>query len=69
MIRPNLLDEILHLPPEERMRLVEDVWDSLVTSTDKLPVPDWHVAELDARLADPEEQATISLEELKDRLR
>jgi putative addiction module component (TIGR02574 family) len=66
MIRPSLLDEILHLPPAERLRLV---WDSLATSTADVPVPDWHRAELDERLADPAEQATISLDELKTRLR
>lgn len=69
MIRPSLLHEILHLPPAERLRLVEDVWDSLATSTVDVPVPEWHRAELDERLADPAEQATISLDELKGRLR
>ena len=67
MIRPSLLDEILHLPAAERLRLVEDVWDSLAASTDDVPVPEWHRAELDDRLADPTEQATISVEELKAR--
>ena len=27
-----LLDEILKLPPAERLRLIEDAWDSLVAS-------------------------------------
>ena len=69
MIRPSLLDEILHLPPAERLRLVEDVWDSLAASTSDVPVPDWHRAELDARLADPAENATISTADLKAHLR
>lgn len=69
MIRPALLNEILHLPAAERLRLVEDVWDSLAASTSDVPVPDWHRAELDARLADPSEQPTISVADLKDRLR
>ncbi|MFY7922098.1 MAG: addiction module protein [Gemmatimonas sp.] len=69
MIRPALLEEVLHLPAAERLRLVEDVWDSLVASAEEIPVPDWHRAELEARLADPAEQATISLQQLKDRLR
>ena len=69
MTRPALLDEILHLPPAERLRLVEDIWDSLAASTANVPVPDWHRAELDQRLADPAEQATISLDDLKARLR
>lgn len=69
MIRSSLLDEILHLPPADRLRLVEDVWDSLAASTSDVPVPDWHRAELDARLADPAENATISAADLKARLR
>ena len=69
MIRPSLLEEILHLPPAERLRLVENVWDSLTRSTTDVPVPEWHRAELDERLADPAEQATISADDLKDRLR
>lgn len=69
MIRPALLEEILHLSAAERLRLVEDVWDSLSTSTTEVPVPDWHIAELEERLADPGEQATISLDQLKERLR
>ncbi len=69
MIRPALLEEVLQLPAAERLRLVEDVWDSLVASAEEIPVPDWHRAELEARLADPAEQATISLQQLRDRLR
>ena len=69
MSRPALLAEILDLPTAERLRLVEDIWDSLATSMDQLPVPDWHREELDHRLADPAEQATISVDELKARLR
>jgi putative addiction module component (TIGR02574 family) len=69
MIRPSLLDEILHLPPADRLRLVEDVWDSLTAATTDVPVPDWHRVELDARLADPAEAATLSADDLKRRLR
>jgi putative addiction module component (TIGR02574 family) len=57
------------LPTAERLRLVEDIRDSLATSVTNLPVPDWHREELDRRLADPNEQATISLDEMKARLR
>lgn len=69
MIRPSLLDEILHLPPADRLQLVEEVWDSLAASTSDVPVPDWHRPELDARLVDPAETATISADDLKARLR
>ena len=69
MSRPALLTEILDLPAAERLRLVEDIWDSLATSVTDLPVPEWHREELDKRLADPSEQATVSVDELKARLR
>jgi putative addiction module component (TIGR02574 family) len=69
MIRPSLLDEILRLSAADRLRLVEEVWDSLTASTADVPVPEWHRTELDARLADPAEQATISADDLKRRLR
>lgn len=64
-----LLEEILRLPPDERLRLVEDIWDSLAQTPEKLPVPEWHRAELDRRLADRSEQATIGWSELRSRLR
>jgi len=67
---PNaLLDEILRLPPEQRLKLVQEVWDSLASSPDTVDVPAWHREELDSRLADPNEQATISLQDVLARLR
>ena len=38
------------LPLDERIRLVEDIWDSIAEDQTKLPVPDSHKRELDARL-------------------
>lgn len=43
--------EILQLPAAERLRLVEEIWDSLLLEPSSVPVPDWHRAELDRRLA------------------
>lgn len=64
-----LLDAILRLPPDERLRLVEDIWDSLAQTSEQLPVPDWHRAELDRRLADHAEQATMGWADVRSRLR
>lgn len=69
MTRPTMLDEILRLPPDERLQLIEDIWDSLVVSSASLPVPDWHRVELDERLSDPTECATLSWKEVRARLR
>jgi putative addiction module component (TIGR02574 family) len=43
---------ILALPPSTRLRLVEEIWDSLAAEPSSVPVPDWHREELDRRLAD-----------------
>ena len=68
LARPALLNEILHLSPAKRLRLVEDIWDSLDASMTDVPVPAWHRDELDRRLADPTEQATVNADDLKARL-
>ena len=60
-----ILDEILRLPAEERLQLVEDIWASLAASPESVPVPEWHRELLDDRLADPDEQPTRSWEDVK----
>lgn len=69
MTRSALFNEILDLPPEDRLQLVEKIWDSLAVSAADVPVPPWHETELDRRLADPDERATTSWEEVQARLR
>jgi putative addiction module component (TIGR02574 family) len=44
-------EDILGLPAEDRLRLVEEIWDSLVADPASLPSPDWHRSELDRRVA------------------
>ena len=46
--------EILKLPVEERMRLVELIWESLAADPSTLPLSDAHRAVLDERLAEHE---------------
>jgi putative addiction module component (TIGR02574 family) len=48
-----LLDEIMRLPVAERLKLLEDAWDSIAASPTAVPVPAWHEAELDRRLHRP----------------
>jgi len=64
-----LLDEILRLPADQRLKLVEDIWDSIATSPSDVPVPEWHRAELNRRLADPAERATLGWEDVEARLK
>ncbi len=46
--------EILKLPAEERMRLVELIWESLVANPEEIPLADVHRAMIDERLAEHE---------------
>jgi putative addiction module component (TIGR02574 family) len=43
--------EVLELPPAQRLRLLEAIWDSLSDTLDDVPVPDWQKEELDRREA------------------
>lgn len=45
----SLLEEIRKLSVAERIQLVEDVWDSIATSDEELPIPDSHRQELARR--------------------
>ena len=69
MTPKELLDEILQLPRDQRLQLVEDVWDSLAVSPDAVGVPGWHRDELDRRLAHPADEATASWQDVEARLR
>lgn len=61
-----LLDEILRLPVEERLNLLEQVRDSVAADPAKVAVPEWHLEELDRRLADPNPER-LSWDELESR--
>ncbi len=44
------LAELRALPVDERLKLIEELWDSIDATTESLPLPDWHRAEIDRRL-------------------
>jgi putative addiction module component (TIGR02574 family) len=44
--------ELLELPVDERIRLVELLWDSLAALPEAVPIPDQLKAELNLRLAE-----------------
>ena len=44
------LDEILELPVPDRLRVVDEIWESIVAAPDALQVPQSHRDELDRRL-------------------
>ena len=42
--------ELLELTGDERLKLLEDVWDTFVNDPDALPLSEGHAEELDRRL-------------------
>lgn len=46
------IDEILKLPIEERLRLVELIWESIAATPSAVPLGDAHRAVIDERLAE-----------------
>ena len=46
--------EILKLPPEERLRLAEIIWESLAADPSTVPLGDAHLKVIDERLAEHE---------------
>ena len=67
MTPKTLRDQVLKLPADQRLELVEEIWDSL--TPDQVPMPDWHKAELDRRLDHPEPGARKSWEDVRGTLR
>lgn len=64
-----LLEEILKLPPAERLDLISELWDSLTPSPESVPVPDWHKAELDRILDHPSSEPPQTWEDVQAKLR
>lgn len=56
------LAEIAQLSISERIQLAEDIWDTIVSAQDELPLPDAQRTEIDRRLQayrdDPQPSAT-----------
>ena len=67
MTPKSILEQALRLPVEERLALVEQLWDSIAADASQVPVPDWHKAELDRRLAD-ENPERLTWEQVQKRL-
>ena len=70
---PDAAAELLKTPltVQQRVELIGELWDSIPESTDTLPIPDWHRAELEKRLAaaDANPEHAIPWEEVQQRLR
>jgi len=70
-MKQDLVAEILALPVDDRVRLVEAIWDSISAVPDAITLTDWQKQELDRRLAEYEADpdAGSTLEEVFARIR
>ena len=66
----NLIDQIKSLSISERILIVEDIWDSIALSKEKLPITADQKKELEKRLKDYKENPNdgASWEEVKNRI-
>lgn len=60
MNKPLTPADIRQLPVADRLRLIEELWDSLDPASEQLAVPEWHKTELDNRLASHEADPTAA---------
>jgi len=67
MTKQALLSEILRLPPDERIELLGEAWDAMASTPEDVALPEWHLEELERRLADPDPQY-VAWEEVRARL-
>ena len=70
-MKQGLVAEILELPLEERLQLVEAIWDSISVFPDAIPLTPWQREELDRRLSEYEANpdSGVTMEEVFSRIR
>lgn len=57
------LEHIMEMPVEQKILLIEDVWDSMRLKAKEVPVPDSHKRELDRRFEKHERHPENLLDE------
>ena len=64
------IPEIMNLPTPEKIQFLEELWESISSDEESIPVPDSHKTELTRRLESLEESpdSLITLDELKSRV-
>ena len=53
--------ELLALPAEEKLRIIEMLWDNLGESSEPIPLPDWVNQEAQRRLEEMRSDSAASL--------
>ena len=69
-MRVNEIPEIDQLSIQEKIMLVEDLWDNISANESDIPLPQSHISELDSRLERYKSNPgnLLSLEELQARV-
>jgi putative addiction module component (TIGR02574 family) len=52
------LESVLKLPVEERIRIAEEIWDSVASDAQQVELEPWQAEELDRRIAEFEANPT-----------
>lgn len=62
--------DIKAMSVEQRLDLIERVWETLVDNPGEIPIPDWHKDEIERRLRDLEQtpEAGAPLDEVEARI-
>jgi putative addiction module component (TIGR02574 family) len=63
------ISELRQLPPEEKLQIIGELWDSL--ATEQLPLPQWQIDEIERRDKAYRENpsAVIPWEQVKENIR
>ncbi len=70
-MQPRSPDLLARLSPRERLRLIEQLWESLTATPEAIPLTEAQRAELDRRLDDLDREGPVGIpwEEVLDRIR
>ena len=55
------IDELLSLPADERLRIVEAIWDSIAAEPDSIPVTEAQKREIESRLEEYRRNPSIAI--------
>ncbi len=65
-MKPIVASDFAGLTVQQRIRLVEEIWDSIAENPESVVVPDWHRQELEKRLEiSPDAEQVVSWKEVK----
>ncbi len=61
------VERLCQLPIQEKLRVVEQLWDDIAESREPFPLPEWHREEAERRAADlrADPSMAISRQELR----